>query len=335
MKLVNIGIIGAGRIGCIHAQNLSQMPGVQLKAISDVRVDHMEQQAAQWGVSVLMTDNDAVFADSDIDAVMICSSTDSHVDLIKKAVAHGKHVFCEKPISLNVESTRKTVETVQNAGVLFQTGFNRRFDPHFRRLKESVAAGAIGTPHIVKITSRDPGPPSYDYIAKSGGMFIDMTIHDFDMARYLSGSDVEQVYVQGGVFVDPVIGQLGDIDTAVISLRFANGMLGMIDNSRKAVYGYDQRVEVFGSKGSVAALNESMSNVVWSTEEGVVCDKPKHFFLERYVESYKTEAAAFVEAIRTGERAPVDEHDGLQAELIAYAAKRSQEEGRPVRLSEF
>lgn len=202
-------------------------------------------------------------------------------------------------------------------------------------MRQSILDGDIGTPHIIKVTSRDPEPPSYDYIKTSGGLLLDMSIHDFDMVRYLSGSEVEEVYVQGAVLVDPKIGEMGDVDTAIIMLKLENGMLAVIDNSRKAVYGYDQRVEVFGSKGNIAAYNDYPNDVEWSTADGVYRDKPHYFFLERYKESYKKEIQAFVHAIQNKLKPLVDGYDGLQAELLAYAAQKSLEERRPVRLTEM
>lgn len=335
MEIVNVGIIGAGRIGKIHAMNLACLPEVKVKAISDIETEHVLPWAKELGIPVVTNNNEDILHDSDIDAIFICSSTDTHIDLIRMAAAFGKHIFCEKPISFDFKQTQQAIQEVAKAGVLFQTGFNRRFDANFMRVKEAVTAGKIGTPHIVKVTSRDPEPPPYDYIKKSGGLFIDMSIHDFDMVRFLSGSEVEEVFVQGAVLVDPVIGQLGDIDTAVITLRFANGTLGVIDNSRKAVYGYDQRVEVFGSKGNIAAHNDYPNSVEWSTEDGVYKDKPKYFFLERYEESYKIEVQAFIQAIINKEHTMVDEKDGLQAELLAFAAQKSLLENRPVKISEL
>jgi myo-inositol 2-dehydrogenase/D-chiro-inositol 1-dehydrogenase len=255
--------------------------------------------------------------------------------LIERAAAAGKHVFCEKPISFDLSRTKSAIEAVERAGLQLQTGFNRRFDPNFSRVRELIATGQIGDPHIIKITSRDPAPPPYEYIQVSGGLFVDMAIHDFDMARFLSGSEVEEVSVAGAVLVDPKIGELGDIDTAITTLRFSSGALGVIDNSRKAAYGYDQRVEVFGSKGQVHVQNEFPNSAELSTEQGVSRDKPQYFFLERYKESYRKEISDFIQAIRTGSPTSVTGYDGLQAERIAQAAKRSLVEKRAVKLSEF
>lgn len=330
MKKVVAGIIGAGRIGRIHAGNLAALPNVVLKTISDIQAEHVKPWASGLGAGV-SDDSADIMADDEMNAVLICSSTDTHTDFITKAARAGKHIFCEKPISMDLGLTRKALGEVERAGVLFQTGFNRRFDANFMKMRDSVRSGGIGDPHVIKITSRDPSPPPYDYIGRSGGLFMDMAIHDFDMARYLSGSEVVEVYAQGGALVDPEIGKLGDIDTATIMLRFASGAFGVIDNSRKAVYGYDQRAEVFGSKGTVAAQNEFPTTVEWSTAEGVYREKPLHFFLERYKESYMREIEAFVDCVLTGKKPLVDGNDGMQAELLARSALQSLRENRPVR----
>lgn len=334
MNKLNIGIIGAGRIGKIHAHNLIAHPGVKVKAISDLQIHSLTEWAKDLGIPRITADNNEVISDEGIDAIFICSTTDTHIELINKAVAAGKHIFCEKPVSFDIAATRKTIDEIDKAGIKFQVGFNRRFDANFSRVRESLESGIVGEPHIIKITSRDPEPPPYEYIKRSGGMFIDMSIHDFDMARYLSGSEVTEVFVQGAVLVDPMIGKLGDIDTALITLRFANGALGVIDNSMKAVYGYDQRIEVFGSQGNIAAGNDYPNTVQWSTDNGVFTDKPKYFFLERYEKSYKVEIEAFIHSIQSGTNTQVGVNDAYQAELIAFAAGKSLLEGRPVKLQD-
>jgi myo-inositol 2-dehydrogenase/D-chiro-inositol 1-dehydrogenase len=223
---------------------------------------------------------------------------------------------------------------VDKNGVKLQIGFNRRFDHNFKKVRDLVKEGEIGTPHIIRITSRDPEPPPIEYVKRSGGIFLDMTIHDFDMARYLSGSDVVEVYTNAAVLVDPAIGEAGDADTAVISLKFANGAIGVIDNSRKAAYGYDQRVEVFGSEGCVTVSNDTPTSAVISTQSGVISDKPKYFFLERYQDSFVTEMRAFFDSIINDSEPPVNGVDGLKPILIALAAKESYETGRPVKVEE-
>ncbi|SFS52969.1 inositol 2-dehydrogenase [Paenibacillus sp. BC26] len=335
METIKIGIIGAGRIGKIHADNLLQMPQAEVIAVSDLFAGpELEEWAAQRGIPLVTKDSGAVIAHPDIDAVFICSSTDTHVPLIKQAAQAGKHIFCEKPVSMDIRQTREAVESAKQAGVKLQIGFNRRFDHNFMRINEHVQGGTIGTPHIVKITSRDPNPPHKDYIRVSGGIFMDMMIHDFDMARYVSGSEIDEVYAHGGVLIDPVFAEYGDIDTAIVTLKFACGAMGVIDNSRQAVYGYDQRVEVFGSKGAVAVTNDYPNSAEISTAEGVFRDKPLHFFLERYQEAYRAETRIFIDCIRQDQPVPVSGSDGLQAELAALAAKLSLMLQRPVKVAE-
>jgi len=265
----------------------------------------------------------------------VCSSTDTHADLIIAAANAGKHVFCEKPVDHSLDRIDKAINAVSKAGVQCQIGFNRRFDPNFKKLHDLVQTGKIGDLHILRITSRDPAPPPAEYVKLSGGMFLDMTIHDFDMARFLSGSEVEEVYAIGEVRVDPAIGAAGDIDTAVITLKFANGAIGTIDNSRKAVYGYDQRAEVFGSGGMAATANNTPNSSVYSNADGVVSEKPLYFFLERYMESFVAEMRDFINAIREGNPTPVNVFDGRKPVVIAMAATRSMLENRPVKLSEI
>lgn len=336
MDKLSIGIIGAGRIGRLHAEHLTRNGRADIRTISDVYLtDELKEWAAGLGIPNVTDNYKDIIEDPDIDAVFICSSTNTHVPFITEAARAGKHIFCEKPISLDYRQTAAALEEVKSAGVVLQTGFNRRFDHNFKRVRELVKAGRIGEPHLIKITSRDPAPPNHEYIKVSGGLFMDMAIHDFDMARYLSGSEVTEVYAQGAVLVDPVIGELGDIDTAIISLKFASGALGVIDNSRKAVYGYDQRVEVFGSEGSVGVQNDHPNTAEISTANGVIRDNPKYFFLERYHDAYIEETRQFIDCILNGNPVPVDGNDAFQAEKIAYAAKVSLLEGRPVKLSEI
>lgn len=335
MSSVSIGIIGAGRIGRLHAEQLSRNPAVRVAAVSDVRLTgELRDWANSLGIPRVTADYRELLDDPDIAAVLICSSTDTHAAIIVEGAARGKHMFCEKPVSFDYRETAKALEAVRRAGVILQTGFNRRFDRHFMRVRRWIDEGAVGEPHLIRITSRDPAPPSPEYIRVSGGLFMDMAIHDFDMARYLAGSEVAEVYAQGAVLVDPVIGELGDIDTAITTLRFENGALGVIDNSRRAVYGYDQRIEVFGSKGSASAGNDYPNNAELSTASAVSRDLPKYFFLERYAEAYADETRRFIECVRDGAKPPVDGNDALQAERIAHAAKLSLLERRPVALDE-
>lgn len=332
---VKIGIIGAGRIGKIHADNLLRLPDAEVRAISDPFADSgLQDWARARGIAVVTADSGELMDDPEIDAVFICSPTDTHVPLIKLAAAAGKHIFCEKPVSMDIAQTQEALEAVRAAGVKLQIGFNRRFDHNFRRIREIVQSGEIGEPHIVKITSRDPSPPSESYIRSSGGIFIDMMIHDFDMARYVSGCEAEEVFACGSVLVDPVFERCGDVDTAVVTVRFKNGAIAVIDNSRQAVYGYDQRVEVFGAGGSVSVVNDYPNTAEVHTAEGVRRDKPLHFFLERYNEAYIEETKQFIRCIAEKRDVPVSGDDGLQAELMALAAKWSSRSGRPVKLSE-
>ena len=333
---LRFGVIGAGRIGKIHAENLTtRISGATVAAIADVDLKAAQELAHRLQVPAVEEDYHKLLSDTGIDAVAICSSTDTHAKIVVEAARAGKHIFCEKPIDLGLEKIDTALQAVDNAGVKLQLGFNRRFDPNFRKVRRMVAEGRIGTLHLVRITSRDPAPPPLSYIKVSGGMFLDMTIHDFDMARYLSGSEVEEVYTMAGVMVDPAIGEAGDVDTALITLRFANGAIGSIDNSRKAIYGYDQRVEVFGSNGMVQAHNNTPDQDIYFDADGVHSAKPLYFFLERYMESYAVEMAEFVQSIREDTLPPVTGMDGRIPVVIGMAAKKSYLEHRPVRLSEI
>jgi myo-inositol 2-dehydrogenase/D-chiro-inositol 1-dehydrogenase len=333
--IIQVGVIGAGRIGKIHAENLTtRVPGVKVVAIADPIIEAARETAERLHIPTALADYHAILNDPSIDAVAICSSTNTHAQIIIEAAQAGKHIFCEKPISHDLAKIDQALAAVEKAGVKLQIGFNRRFDPNFRKVRQMVAEGKIGEPHILRITSRDPAPPPIEYVKVSGGMFFDMTIHDFDMARYLMGSEVEEIFVAGGVRVDPKIGEAGDLDTAVITLRFKNGAIGTIDNSRRAVYGYDQRVEVFGSGGMVTALNNTPDSHVYSNGEGVHSARPLYFFLERYTESFIAEMKEFVESIQKGVQPPVTGLDGRIPVLMGMAANKSYKENRPVKLSE-
>jgi myo-inositol 2-dehydrogenase/D-chiro-inositol 1-dehydrogenase len=334
-QTIKLGLIGAGRIGRVHAANMAyRIPEAELVAVSDIFVEAAENLAGELGLPGVYQDHRRILGDPSIDAVLICSSTDTHAQLIEEAAQAGKQIFCEKPIALDLAAIDRALAAVDRAGVRLMIGFNRRFDPNFRRVHDMVAAGDIGEPHLLRITSRDPAPPPIAYVQVSGGIFLDMTIHDFDMARYLIGSEVQQVYAAGGVRVDPAIGEAGDVDTAVVTLHFADGTLGVIDNSRQAVYGYDQRVEVFGSGGVASADNAYPNTVVISDAQQVHRDLPLNFFMERYTESYVNEMRAFVACIVDDTPPPVSGLDGRIPVVMGYAAKRSLAEGRPVTLSE-
>ena len=329
MKKTTFGVVGAGRIGKIHAGNLLAMPDVRLKSVADPYLDPDEWSAR--GIAPTL-DPAHVFNDPEIEAVLICSPTPTHAEFTEIAARAGKHVFCEKPIALDPDRIRTTLEVVEKAGVKLQVGFNRRFDPTFARVRQAVVDGEIGDVHLVKVVARDPSPPPPEYVADSGGMFLDMTIHDFDMVRFLSGSEVEEVQAFGSVLVDPAIGEAGDIDTAVVTMKMKNGALAVIENSRKAVFGYDQRLEVFGSEGGVEALNESPYQVRTRTANGIRAENPLYFFLERYERSFVVELEAFVASIREDRDPPVGGRDGLISVLIGLAAARSMAENRPVKV---
>jgi myo-inositol 2-dehydrogenase / D-chiro-inositol 1-dehydrogenase len=332
---VRFGVIGAGRIGKIHTGNLvNAVPGATVLAIADPVPGAAQKAAETYHIPKATLDYKEILNDPAIDAVAICSSTDTHARMIVEAAQAGKQIFCEKPIAYDLAKIDEALAAVEKAGVKLQIGFNRRFDPNFKKVRDMVASGKIGDLHILRITSRDPAPPPIEYVKVSGGIFFDMTIHDFDMARYLSGSDAEQIFVAGAVRVDPAIGAAGDIDTAVITLFFKNGAIGTIDNSRKAVYGYDQRVEVFGSGGMAQALNNMPDNTVYANGDCVETPKPLYFFLERYMPSFIEEMKQFVEAVQQDKPTPVTGADGRVPVLMAMAAKKSYLEGRPVKLSE-
>jgi len=333
---INVGLIGTGRIGRLHAENLAyRIPEAKLVAVADIFVEAAEKVAADLQIPAAYQDHRRIMEDQSIDAVVICSSTDTHAQMMEEAAAAGKHIFCEKPIALDLGAIDQALAAVEQAGVKLQIGFNRRFDPNFRRAREVVESGKIGTPHILRISSRDPAPPPITYVKVSGGIFLDMTIHDFDMARFLIDSEVDEIFAAGGVMVDPAIGEAGDIDTAVITLRYENGVIGTIDNSRKAVYGYDQRVEVFGSEGMVVVSNNTPDTAVVSDATGVHSSLPLFFFVERYTEAYIAELRAFVECVLQDKAPPVTGIDGRVPVVMGYAAQKSYQENRPVKLSEI
>ncbi len=334
--MIKLGVIGTGRIGKVHIEGIAQLQNASVKTAAD---PFMNEQTAEWaksmGVEHTTADYREILADPEIDGVLICSSTDTHSPISLEAIKAGKHVFCEKPIDHDVKKIKEVIQALKGTKIRYQVGFNRRFDHNFEALQKAVAAGRIGKPEIIKITSRDPEPPSIDYVKVSGGMFLDMTIHDFDMVRFLAGCDAEEIYVQSANLVDPKIGEAGDVDTAVITLKMENGAIAVIDNSRRAAYGYDQRAEVFGSLGMAAVSNDSDSSLVISGGEGVTGEKPQFFFLERYMEAYKKEIRAFVEAIEKDRETPLDVYDGLKPVLMGLAADRSRREHRPVRIEEI
>ena len=326
-KKLRVGVIGAGRIGKLHSDNLAtRVPNAELVVISDVFESAAKTQAEKLGIRYT-TDYKEILADPTIDAVFICSSTDTHSPISIEAAQAGKHIFCEKPIDHDLDKIKAVLEAVTKAGVKYQVGFNRRFDRNFHHVHEVVKEGGVGDVHIVKVTSRDPEPPSLAYVKVSGGIFMDMAIHDFDMVRYLSGSEVTEVSAVGTCLINPQIAEAGDVDTCIVTLRFENGAIGVIDCSRQAVYGYDQRVEVFGSKGCITADNETANNTTLYTVDGVKKEKPLWFFLERYNEAYIQEEIDFVDSCLNDKPTVVGAFDGLQPVLIAMAAKESCEKG--------
>jgi myo-inositol 2-dehydrogenase/D-chiro-inositol 1-dehydrogenase len=327
---VGVGVIGVGRIGRMHADLLArQIPGAALAAVHDA-----EPAAARAVAARAFDAVDDLLADPSVDAVAICSSTETHADLIIAAARAGKAIFCEKPISLDLAEVDRALGVVEECGVPFQIGFNRRFDPAHQAVQEAVARGDVGEPQLVRISSRDPAPPPMDYVRGSGGIFLDMTIHDFDMARFVTGSEVVEVFARGAVHVDPAFGEAGDVDTALVTLVHESGCLTAIDNSRQAVYGFDQRVEVFGSRGMAASENPLAHTAVVRTADGTSMSALPYFFLERYVPSYVREWAAFVDAVAASNPPPVTGADARAPLVIGLAAWRSLTEGRPVRVEE-
>lgn len=362
---LRIGLLGGGRIGKLHGTNLqNEVAGVRVAKLADPFLnDKMQEWAESIRIPVCTTDPEEVFRDPEIDAVFICSSTNTHAEFIIRAAEAGKDIFCEKPIATDIGQIHAALDAVEKAGVKLQVGFVRRFDRSHNAVREAVASGQLGKPYMVKITSRDPAGPSMEYVKVSGGIFMDMAIHDFDMARFLSGSEVTEVSAAGAVLTDPRYADYGDVDTAITTLRFANGAIGVIDNCRQAPYGYDQRVEVLCEKGSVQDDNHLENEAKISTADGVTSAKPTWFFLERYNDAFIEEEKAFVRAVNAGDSkaerqrksgvrknavsvntvtdepdqngVPVTGHDGLEAVRIAMAAKKSLEEHRPVSMSEI
>ncbi len=331
---LRLGVLGVGRIGRMHVDLLhNRVVGATVSAVYDVHAPSAVEVASGVGAAVAVTASELIRSD-DVDAVAICSSTDTHVDLLVEAAEVGKPIFVEKPLSLDLAEVDRGVAAIETAGVSAQVGFNRRFDPSHRAVRDAVVDGRVGDVQMLRVTSRDPAPPPLEYIAVSGGIFLDMTIHDFDMARFVTASEVTEVFAVGDVMVDPAIGQSGDLDTVVLVLRHENGAITTIDNSRQAVYGYDQRVEVFGSHGMAASDNHADNSTVVRTAAGSAGAPVPYFFLDRYIPSYLAEWDAFVAMVRDGGPSPVTVHDGRAPLLMGLAARRSVEEKRPVRLEE-
>ena len=333
VQTLKIGLIGAGRIGRLHAEHLtSRIPSADLVMVADPFEEAARSCAERYAIPCYGRDYRAVLDRPDIQAVVICSSTDTHAQIIEEAAQAGKHVFCEKPIALDLPSIDQALDAVKRSGVKLQIGFNRRFDTNYRRVRQAVEQGEIGQPLVLHIVSRDPEPPPIEYIRVSGGIFLDMAIHDFDMARYLVGSEVEEVFAQANSIGDPIIAEAGDVENAVVMLRFANGVIGTISNSRHAVYGYDQRVELLGSAGAISTENNYPNTAIISDARSIHRDLPLHFFVERYTDSFIIEMMAFVDAVLRDEPVPVNGNDGRFPVAIALAAHMSLVEHRPVRL---
>jgi myo-inositol 2-dehydrogenase/D-chiro-inositol 1-dehydrogenase len=332
-KTLRVGVIGVGRIGRMHAELLArEVNGAAVSAVYDARSESARDVASELGVRAAGSVDEIL--DGDADAVAICSSSETHADLLIAAAHAGKAVFCEKPVSLELAELDRALAEVRSAGVPFQIGFNRRFDPAHASVRDAVASGAIGDPHLVRISSRDPAPPPLAYVKNSGGLFLDMMIHDFDMARYLTGTEVVEVFARGAVRIEPTFEQVGDIDTAVVTLVHEDGCLTAIDNSRSAAYGYDQRVEVFGSRGMALSENPPKHTGVVVTADGAHRPAYPHFFIERYASSYLHEWQAFVDAVLARTMPPVSVRDARAPLLIGIAAWRSLRKGRPVRIEE-
>jgi myo-inositol 2-dehydrogenase / D-chiro-inositol 1-dehydrogenase len=326
VKRIGIGVLGYGRIGRIHANNVRSSPSARLVAVADPLfgkgIDPPSE--VKWTTEV-----EAVVADPEVEALMICTPTPSHAPLIEAAAAAGKHVFCEKPLDLDLGVASRAVMAAERAGIRLQVGFNRRFDPGFRRVRDAVKGGEIGALCMLRVISRDPAPPPIDYVRASGGIFLDMMIHDFDMVRFIDGGDVDEVQAFGAVHVDPRIGEAGDIDTAVVSMRLASGALATIENSRRAIYGYDQRLEAFGVDGAIEAGNRTPSTTWLKNKAGVMTENPLHFFTERYDAAYRIELASFIDSISSGSAPECTGRDALAPLAIALAAKQSLVSGQP------
>ncbi|WP_448951787.1 inositol 2-dehydrogenase [Labrys neptuniae] len=328
--MVRLAVLGAGRIGKIHGRNAALHPQAQLVSVSDPHQPSAEALAAETGARVASIDE--AIAAADVDAVLICTPTATHADLIEKATAAGKAVFCEKPVDLSSDRIRRCLAEVAKAGKPLMIGFNRRFDPNFATLKQRIVDGAVGDVELVTIISRDPAPPPVSYIEGSGGLFRDMMIHDLDLARFLLAEEPVEVHAVASALVDPAIGKAGDVDTAAVLLKTASGKIGQISNSRRATYGYDQRIEVHGSKGLIRAHNVPKTTVEVATGAGFLADPVQDFFLERYAEAYRLEMTAFLDALLAGRAPNPSGEDGLKAQILADAATQAAQTGQTVKV---
>ncbi|MEJ6396509.1 inositol 2-dehydrogenase [Yoonia sp. 208BN28-4] len=328
--MLNIGLLGAGRIGHVHGATLRGMTTACAAAVSDFVPDAAQALAGRLGAEVMTSEE--IIASDKIDAVVIGTPTTTHYDLIHAAAAAGKAIFCEKPVDLSVDRIRECLAAVEKAGVPFMTAFNRRFDPGFAHLQKQIADQVVGNVEIVTILSRDPAPPPIGYIKQSGGIFRDMMIHDLDMARFLLGEDPVELTAVGSCLVDPAIGEAGDFDTAAVTLKTASGKICQISNSRRATYGYDQRVEVHGEKGMLRAMNVPEHNVEFSSGAGFTSAPTQPFFLERYAAAYRAEMEHFVASVVDGVEMTPTGVDGLKAQMMADAADASARDGQPRKL---
>jgi len=333
MKKLKIGVAGLGRIGRIHLDNLLEINNVEVIAVMDPSSEALKYAIGK-DVQKRLKNYIDLLKIKELEAIVICTPTNTHADYVEIAAKAGKHIFCEKPLDLNMKRIKNVLEIVKTSKIKLMIGFNRRFDKEFCKVKDSVKNGKIGDPYLVKITSRDPAPPSLDYIKNSGGLFLDMTIHDFDMARFIVDKEIEEVYARGEALTDIAISEVGDIDTAVIIIKYFDSTMAVIDNSRKAAYGYDQRLEVFGSKGMIQANNVMIDNNNLFTKNGVNSSLPMNFFLERYAEAYKIEIIDFVNTVLNNKIVSVSGYDGLKSLQIGLAAKKSLEINQPVKLTE-
>ncbi len=332
--MLNIGIIGVGRIGKMHCENLVRLiPSANVVAVADIFVDDHKEWISSLGIKKCYKDYKDLLKDEEVSAVVISTSTNTHAEITIAAAEAKKDIFLEKPIDVEIGRINSILEAVDKAGVKLQVGFNRRFDHNFSKIREVLESGEIGEPHIIRIASRDPAPPPISYVKVSGGLFLDMMIHDFDMMRYISGSDIVEIFVNSAVLINKEIGEAGDVDTAIVTVKLANGALGVIDNSRQAVYGYDQRVELFGSKGQAIANNDKPTTVEVSTANSVTTDKIPYFFLDRYTQAFLDEFNSFIDSVLNNKKVKVNGLDAKRAVQVALAADESNRTGLPVKIN--
>ena len=335
--MISIGIIGAGRIGKVHAETITRrVPNAKLVAIADAFLnDNIRAWAMEMGIGQITDNYRDILDRDDIDAVFICTSTDMHTKYSLEAIAAGKHVFCEKPVALTLGEIYQVEEALKGTNLKYQVGFNQRLDENYAAIKTAIDNGTVGDPYLVRITSRDPAPPPVGYIKTSGGLFLDMTIHDFDLSRFLMGCEPVEVMATGACRIDPEIGEAGDIDIGVVTLTMENGAIVTIENSRQCGYGYDQRVEVFGSKGMAYAENQTPTRTTIATKDGIIGPLPEGFFLERYKTSYAEETIRFVDAIENDKEVNAGIRDGLMNAVVGMAAQKAMRERRVVKISEI